>query len=125
MVDIDRACRSIERRAPRCAMIAARSTRASNADRSIAMRSIVIDPDRSDGIIFSNCDRDLLTRADRHAIDSADMVPRIFESDHPDRCPTQFDPLFELKGQRSPSFFFSSQTQSVVLSAVTSCNSLR
>ena len=129
MVGSDRSFRSIAMRVTRCSMIRTRSIRTSMSDRmtdrSNTERSIAINSDRFDEKLFSNYDCDLLTRDDRHVIDSADMVARIFASDHPDRCPTQFDPLLELKGKRSPSFFFSSQTQSVVQSAVTSCNSLR
>ena len=129
MVGIDRSFRSIAMRVTRCATIKTRSIRTSMSDRmtdrSNTKRSIAINSDRFDEKLFSNCDCDLLTRDDRHVIDSADMVARIFDSDHPNRCPTQLDPLFEAKGKRSPFFFLSSQTQSVVQSAVTSCNSLR
>jgi len=84
-----------------------------------------IDPKRSIEKKFSNRGCDLLTRDDPHAIDSADMIARIFYCDHPNRCPTQFDLLFRAKGKRSPFIFHSSQTQSVDQSAVTSCNFLR
>lgn len=84
-----------------------------------------IDRQRSMRNFFSNRLYDLLTRDDPHAIDSADMIARIFDCDHPNRCPTQFDLLFRAKGKRSPFIFLSSQTQSVDQSAVTSCNSLR
>jgi hypothetical protein len=87
--------------------------------------SDAIDPDRFDEKIFPNRGYDLLTRDSRHAIDSADMIARIFDCDHPNRCPTHFDLLFDSKGQRSPFFFLSSQTQNVVRSAATSCNSPR
>jgi hypothetical protein len=123
--DNDRSVRSIVDRETRCSMIDRRSIRAAMAVRSIVERSIVIDPGRFDKKKFSNRACDLLTREDRHAIDSADMVARIFDCDHPNRCPTQFDPLLDSKGKRSPFFFLSSQTQSVAESAVTSCNSLR
>jgi len=125
MVGNDRPGRLIAVRETRCSMIETRSIRTAMTVRSIVMRSIVIDPDRFDEKKISNHGCDLLTRDDRHAIDSADMVARIFDCDHPNRCPTQFDPLLDSKGKRSPFFFFSSQTQSVAQSAVTSCNSLR
>ena len=125
MVGNDRSSRSIVMRRMRRSMIPTRSIHALTTVRSIVMRRIEIDPDRSREKFFSNRAFDLLTRDDRHAIDSADMVARIFFCDHPNRCPTQFDPLLESKGKRSPFIFFSIQTQSVVQSAVTSCNSLR
>ncbi len=121
----DRSARSIANRETRCMMIEARSIRSATTDRSIVMRSIVFDPDRFSENFFSNRGCDLLTRDDRHVIDSFDMVARIFDCDHPNRCPTQFDPLLDSKGKRSPFLFYSTQTQSVAQRAVMSCNSLR
>ncbi len=121
----DRPLRSIASREASGSKIDRRSIGLATDTRSFFMRSIVSDPDRSERNFFSHCRCDLLTRDDPHAIDSADMVARIVKHDHPNRCPTQFDPLFESKGKRSPFFFFSFQTQSAVLRAVTSCNSLR
>ncbi len=114
--------RSIASRGARASKIDRRSIGLATDTRSIFMRSMVSDPDGSERNFFSHCRCDLLTRDDPHAIDSVDMVARIVKHDHPNRCPTQFDPLFESKGKRSPFFFFSFQTQSAVLRAITSCN---
>ncbi len=121
----DRPLRSIASRGARGSTIDQRSIGLASDTRSIFMRSMVADPDRSEKNFFSHCRCDLLTREDPHAIDSIDMVARIVKHDHPNRCPTQFDPLFESKGKRSPFFFFSFQTQGAVLRAVTLCSSLR
>ena len=121
----DRPLRSIVSREASASKIDRRSIGLATDTRSIFTRSMVADRDRSEENFFSHCRCNLLTRDDPHAIDSIDMVARIVMHDHPNRCPTQFDPLFESKGKRSPFFFFSFQTRSAVLRAVTLCNSLR